>query len=85
MVDYIVHVDVKIFQDDKDGLFYADCPSLELMDVGNTKEEARSNFEAMLDIFFDDIISRGTVKAALDELGWVTTTPAHTAPVLPPS
>ena len=70
MKTYTAEIEVFIFQDKEDGLFYADCPSLELIDVGNTIEEAKVNFENMLSLFFDDIIERGTFHEAMAELGW---------------
>ncbi|MCB0601544.1 MAG: type II toxin-antitoxin system HicB family antitoxin [Saprospiraceae bacterium] len=67
---YTATFEVFIYQDEEDNLFYAECPSLDLVDFGDTKEQAKSNFEVLLDMFFEDIIERGTFREVMTDLGW---------------
>ncbi len=49
----------------------ARCPVLGLSSQGDTKEEAEEAAKEAIDMFIEDIVSRGTVDRVLvDELGW---------------
>lgn len=56
---YTATFEVFIYQDEEDNLFYAECPSLDLVDFGDTKEQAKSNFEVLLDMFLRTLSNEG--------------------------
>jgi hypothetical protein len=51
------------------------CPQLDLSSGGDTKEEAQENLLKVVKIFFDECVKRGTLEAALGDLGWACETP----------
>lgn len=50
--------------------FVAYTPALDLSTSGNTLEEAKKNFTEAVEIFFDEVISMGTLEDVLLNLGW---------------
>lgn len=50
--------------------FVAYSPALDLSTVGKTSEEAMARFQEAANIFFEEIIEKGTVGEALGDLGW---------------
>lgn len=50
--------------------FVAYSPALDLSSYGSSFQEAKDNFRETLDIFFDDLIKRGTLEDVLEEYGW---------------
>ena len=50
--------------------FIAYTPALDLSTSGRTYEEARSRFEEIVEIFFEEIVHKGTVDQVLQDLGW---------------
>jgi len=50
--------------------FIAHSPALDLSTVGDTFDEAKRRFEEAVQLFFEEIIKKGTVEQALTELGW---------------
>lgn len=50
--------------------FIAYTPVLELATVGKTFEEAKLHFEEAVNIFFEEIIEKGTIDEVLGDLGW---------------
>ncbi len=50
--------------------FIAYSPALDLSTSGKTEAEARSRFEEIVQMFFDDIVDRGVFAEVLTELGW---------------
>ncbi len=50
--------------------FIAYSPVLDLSTVGKTFAEAKMMFEEAVQIFFEEIIAKGTINEALSELGW---------------
>jgi len=54
----------------EDGTFIAHSPALDLSSCGETFEEAKSNFEDAVDIFFDECTKDGTLNQVLESLGW---------------
>jgi predicted RNase H-like HicB family nuclease len=51
-------------------VFVAYSPAVEVSTVGETFEEAQQHFEEAVNIFFEEIIKKGTLDEALTELGW---------------
>lgn len=54
----------------EDEAFIAYTPALDLSTVGKTFDEAKKRFEEVVNIFFEEILAKGTVDEALAELGW---------------
>lgn len=50
--------------------YVAYTPALELCTSGESLEEARSNFEEIVVIFFEEISEAGTLDEVLFDLGW---------------
>lgn len=54
----------------QDGYFICYTPVLDLSTCGKTYEEAESNFEEVLNIFFEETLEAGTLEDILLEMGW---------------
>lgn len=50
--------------------FIAYSPALDLSTVGETFEQAKARFDEAVQIFFEEISSKGTLNEVLSELGW---------------
>ncbi|HLC94668.1 MAG TPA: hypothetical protein VJH96_03825 [Patescibacteria group bacterium] len=50
--------------------FIAYTPALDISTVGDTFEEAKKRFGELVQIFFEEVIKRGTLDEVLSELGW---------------
>ena len=50
--------------------YIAYTPALDLSTFGSTSEEARSRFEELLDIFFEELVEMGTLEEVLQTCGW---------------
>jgi len=46
------------------------APALDLSAFGDTIEEAKEAFTEAVEIFIDDLVSRGTLSEVLEGLGW---------------
>lgn len=64
-----------VFLEEK--IWVAHCRELDLSSCGTTKEEALENISRAINLFFDSCVKRGTLRKALNELGWVCETPEH--------
>lgn len=62
--------------------FVAYSPALDLSTVGETFDKAKVMFEEAVDIFFEEIIEKGTVDRALEELGWQKVNREYIPPVV---
>jgi len=62
--------------------FVAYTPALDLSTSGRTLEEAKSNFNEAVEVFFNVTISMGTLEAVLLDLGWEKHGQDFTPPVL---
>jgi predicted RNase H-like HicB family nuclease len=51
-------------------MIVAYTPALDISTCGRTYEEAKHNFEELLDIFFDECLSMGTLERVLESCGW---------------
>lgn len=55
----------------KEGKNYiAYTPALDLSTSGKDYEEVRKRFHEIVNIFFEEIVKKGTMEEALKELGW---------------
>lgn len=59
---------VTILKEGKQYIAYT--PALDLSTSGNTYKQAKKRFEEIVDIFFEEIIEKGTLEEVLSELGW---------------
>jgi predicted RNase H-like HicB family nuclease len=59
---------VLIFREGK--YFIAYSPVLDLSTSGKDYEEARRRFQEVVEIFFEELIKKGTLKEVLKELDW---------------
>lgn len=50
--------------------FIAFTPALDLSTVGDSFEQAQVRFEEAVQIFFEEIIEKGTTEEVLSDLGW---------------
>lgn len=55
---------------DKEGFYVAYCPTLNLLDYGNSEEEAKANFAEMVSIYFETVREWGTLTKDLKRYGW---------------
>ncbi|PIS15966.1 hypothetical protein COT62_00910 [Candidatus Roizmanbacteria bacterium CG09_land_8_20_14_0_10_41_9] len=62
--------------------FIAYTPALDLSTVGDTFEEAKKRFEEAVQIFFEEIMEKGTLEKVLTELGWHKQENTFAPPVL---
>ena len=60
--------------------FIAFTPALDLSTVGKTYEEAKKRFDEAVEIFFEEIVKRGTLEQSLLDLGWAK----HEGTLIPP-
>ena len=59
---------VSIIREDKS--FIAYTPALDISTVGDSLEEVKQRFEELVEIFFEEIIEKGTIEQVLTDLGW---------------
>ena len=59
---------INIIKENKSFIAYS--PALDLSSFGKTEKEAKSRFEEIAKIFFNDLTERGTLNDVLTELGW---------------
>lgn len=45
-------------------------PALDLSTSAKSHEKARKRFSEIVDIFFEELVNRGTLEEALRDLGW---------------
>lgn len=50
--------------------FVAYSPALDLSTSGKTLKKAKKRFEEASQLFFEEIISKGTIQEVLNDLGW---------------
>ena len=66
--NFIASLPVSILREGRKYIAYT--PALDLSTSGKTFAEAKSRFGEMVGIFFEDIISRGTLEEVLLDCGW---------------
>ena len=67
MVSVFVYLDMEHPSGD---MFIAYCPSLNLIGYGNGEENAKKDFEWIMQDYLDDMVSQGTLEKDLISLGW---------------
>lgn len=64
----------------KEGMFIAYCPSLNLIGYGMGEENAKKDFEWIMDDYLSDMMSQGTLEEDLRNHGWKMTKKAFSEP-----
>ena len=59
---------VSVIKEDKRYIAYT--PALDLSTSGKSYNEAKKRFEEIVNIFFEEIIKKGTLEKVLHDLGW---------------
>ncbi len=62
--------------------FVAYSYALDLSTSGESYEEVRKRFNEIVDIFFEEIIERGTLNEVLGDLGWIQVQKKWNPPVI---
>lgn len=63
-----INIPVAILRENK--RFVAYSPALDLSTSGRNYKEAKKRFEEIVEIFFEELIKKGTLEEVLGELGW---------------
>jgi len=63
-----VNLPVSILREGKK--FIAYTPALDLSTSGNSYKEAKKRFAEIVNIFFEELIKKGTLDEVLRDLGW---------------
>ncbi len=50
--------------------YVAHTPSLDLSTSGKNYEEVKKRFNEIVNVFFEELIKKGTLEEALRDLGW---------------
>lgn len=59
-----------VFVLEEGGVFIAFSPALDLSTSGQTPAEAKKRFSEAMELFFEELKERGSVKEVLESLGW---------------
>ena len=62
--------------------FVAHTPALDLSTSANSFEKVRERFNEIVNIFFEELIKRGTLEDVLQDLGWRKVQRKWTPPVV---
>ncbi|OGZ69748.1 MAG: hypothetical protein A3D44_04365 [Candidatus Staskawiczbacteria bacterium RIFCSPHIGHO2_02_FULL_42_22] len=62
------NIPVSILREGKKYVAYT--PALDLSTSGDTFDQVKHRFEEIVDIFFEEILKKGTIEEVLTELGW---------------
>ena len=80
-----VKVSVFVYLDTEhpDGdMFIAYCPSLNLVGYGNGEENAKKDFEWIMNDYLNDMMAQGTLEKDLLSLGWTATKQSFSEPMV---
>ena len=64
-----ISISVFLFRDDNK-IVNAYCPSLNLIGVGNTEQEAKNDFELVVKEHFEWCAENGTIVQDMERFGW---------------
>jgi len=62
------NIPVSILREGKKYIAYT--PALDLSTSGDSYEHAKKRFEEIVNVFFEEIIEKGTLEDVLTDLGW---------------
>jgi len=63
-----INLPVSILREDKKYVAYT--PALDLSTSGRSYEEVKERFSEIVNIFFEELIKKGTLEEVLQDLGW---------------
>lgn len=66
----------------EDKRFIAYTPALDLSTSGKSHTEARERFNEIVNIFFEELIKKGTLEEVLKDLGWKRVRAEWTPPII---
>lgn len=79
-VNFEVSLPVSFLREGK--YFIAYSPALDLSTSGKTFEEAKTRFEEIVGIFFEELLQKRTLDKVLGELGWQKTQKTWAPPMI---
>ena len=79
-VHFEVSLPVSILKEDK--YFIAYSPVLDLSTSGKSFEEAKKRFGEVVQIFFEELLEKGTLEEVLSGLGWQKFKKEWTPPII---
>lgn len=79
---YNVQVSLPVSFLKEDKYFIAYSPALDLSTSGKSFEEAKKRFEEVVEIFFEELMEKGTLDKVLGELGWKKAQRAWSPPIV---
>ncbi|XOB40849.1 MAG: hypothetical protein ACKKMW_02165 [Candidatus Nealsonbacteria bacterium] len=62
--------------------FIAYTPTLDLSTSGKSYKEAKKRFIEIVNIFFEELVKKGTLKEVLQDLGWKKSQKEWVPPIL---
>lgn len=75
-----VKIPVSIMKEDKK--FVAYSPALDLSTSGESYKEVKKRFGEIVNIFFEELIKKGTLEEVLRDLGWKKVQKKWTPPAI---
>ena len=63
-----VKIPISVLKEGENFIVYS--PALDLSSSGKTYKQAISRFNEAVEIFFEEILKKGTLKEVLEDLGW---------------
>lgn len=69
-VNYAIEVELPLMVFREGKQFVAHTPLLDVSTSGSTFEQAKERFHEAVEIFFEELVERGTLEEVLQELGW---------------
>lgn len=79
-VNFEVSLPVSVLKEGR--YFVAYSPALDLSTSGKTFEEAKRRFGEVVQIFFEELLEKGTLEEVLSTLGWQKIRKEWTPPVV---
>ncbi len=73
-------IPVSVIREEKKYIAYT--PALDLSTSASSYEEVKKRFREAVNIFFEEIVKKGTLKEVLQELGWKRVETGWNAPVV---
>lgn len=79
-VGFEVSLPISILKEGK--CFIAFSPALDLSTSGKSFEEAKQRFDEVVQIFFEELLEKGTLEEVLSDLGWQKLKKEWTPPII---
>ena len=82
MKELFLEVSLPVSITKEDGHFVAYTPALDLSTSADSVEEVKKRFDEVVQIFFEELIEKGTLDDVLKELGWTKADKKWSPPVV---